>query len=154
MNIRHCFYLLLIIFATTNCLLARSPAIEPIVGLSIDDAPISEPEKESAFSFSSLNEAQNNVIDTIDTKVADNQILVEKSSELVTSFPFSKNPIPLILVIMLIPIGIWFGLMYRLKDRALNNESNILVFKKKQKNKEKESDRNNDSDKSQYTKAS
>ena len=103
--------LLVILLSFTNVSMARKPAIDPVIGIGIDDKPAKTPTKVRFFDFKNK--------DNVSGK---NSFVPKKTNDIRSTSDLEENDgnfslqALLIFLILLLPFGLWFGMIYRLKS--------------------------------------
>jgi predicted nucleic acid-binding Zn ribbon protein len=117
--------LLLLTLATTTS--ARKPAIEPIMGISIDDNPPANPEKNPGFKFESNTKKAATAPKTTTAPAPQAKALPEVTSEKETTSIASY--IFMVFVIAL-PIVVWFSMMSNL-HKGPSEDAEVTKLKQK-----------------------
>ncbi len=135
--------LLFFIFITAiNLTMARSPAVEPVSGISIDNQKIVSPQKIKSFNFSKNSDLQNGrniATQPIINKRANSVIkknLVKDSNSSATIFYQSL----IVLIILLLPIIVWAHTYSQLKQQSSKHEDNLHILPKKNSDNESNGD--------------
>jgi hypothetical protein len=115
------FVLATLIITATH---ARSPAVEPVMGLSIEELDHVHPDDATPFDFSNPEGASRSPAIEIETNydfAAPSRIQTSNQNE-------NSIPIPLIGLALLLPVFIWFALLRNLdtvSDKSSSNNGTI-----------------------------
>lgn len=115
--------LLILVLVMSFPVWARKPAVEPVMGISIDNEPkVQNPSLSKGFEFTPYQE-------------------VKRGPQSVSTAPEAKpqevdrvTPLFFILVMLVLPVGLWFGIMKNIKgtDKEVNADKvkELKNFKK------------------------
>jgi hypothetical protein len=107
---------------------ARKPAVEPVMGISIDHYKKTDPKKDKGFNW---NEQTNKVENKVNTARPSNidlniEIVPQKALVYDLNIPTSKAPVwPSFLLgalLIFLPVALWFGIMKSLRKEEQSNE--------------------------------
>lgn len=117
------FFLLILILIMSMPLWARKPAVDPIMGISIDNEPkVKEPSLSTGFQFSSYQEIKRHPQS------------IEQNNEMrgQTQEPDKVTPFFFMFLLLFLPVGLWFGIMKNIKGPGEKEWKNqISDFSKK-----------------------
>lgn len=121
------------VFMTPTSVQGRSPAVEPVTGLSVDEYPEIEPSKAKGIEFTERSS-------TITNNKRETSSITEGRANRESTLSTSNQggfPISLIVFVLLLPLVVWYGVMRNLdpsqREQAMEEAIDLAKYRNEKK---------------------